>query len=97
MNYFADMHYVLQFHGLNIGTSLTNVVCVCVCVCVCMSKSNSKSHYDRQSVVPGVYSASKRVPEAQRIMILGSNVRRVHRADNLTAICEPIVYTMWDP
>jgi hypothetical protein len=30
-------------------------------------------------------------------MYLGSKVRRVRRADNLTAIYEPIVYTMWDP
>jgi hypothetical protein len=30
-------------------------------------------------------------------MFLGSKVRQVRRADNLTAICEPIVYTMWDP
>jgi hypothetical protein len=30
-------------------------------------------------------------------MFLGSKVRRVRRADNLTAIYEPIVYTMWDP
>jgi hypothetical protein len=30
-------------------------------------------------------------------MFLGSEVRRVRRADNITAIYEPIVYTMWDP
>jgi hypothetical protein len=30
-------------------------------------------------------------------MFLGSKVRRVRKADNLTAICEPIVQTMWDP
>jgi hypothetical protein len=30
-------------------------------------------------------------------MFLGSKVRLVLRADNLTAICEPVVYTMWDP
>jgi hypothetical protein len=30
-------------------------------------------------------------------MVLGSKVRRVRRADNLTDICEPIVETMWDP
>jgi hypothetical protein len=30
-------------------------------------------------------------------MFLGSKVRRVRRADNLTTICEQIVYTMWDP
>jgi hypothetical protein len=30
-------------------------------------------------------------------MFLGSKVRRVRKADNLTAICEPILYTMWDP
>jgi hypothetical protein len=30
-------------------------------------------------------------------MFLESNVRRVHKADNLTAIYEPIVLTKWDP
>jgi hypothetical protein len=30
------------------------------------------------------------------IMFLGSKVRRVRKADSLTAIYEPIVYTMWD-
>jgi hypothetical protein len=30
-------------------------------------------------------------------MFLGSKVRPVRRADNFTAIYEPIVYTMWDP
>jgi hypothetical protein len=30
-------------------------------------------------------------------MFLGSKVRLVRGADNLTAIYEPIVYTMWDP
>jgi hypothetical protein len=30
-------------------------------------------------------------------MFLGSEVRRVRKADNLTAIYEPIIYTMWDP
>jgi hypothetical protein len=29
-------------------------------------------------------------------MFPGSRTRRVHRADNLTAICEPIIWTMWD-
>jgi hypothetical protein len=29
-------------------------------------------------------------------MILGSKVRRVRGADNLTALYELIVYTMWD-
>jgi hypothetical protein len=33
----------------------------------------------------------------QKKMFLGSRARRVHRDDNLTAICEPIVWTMWDP
>jgi hypothetical protein len=31
------------------------------------------------------------------IMFLGSKVRPVCRANNLTANCESIVYTMWDP
>jgi hypothetical protein len=30
-------------------------------------------------------------------MFLGSKVWPVHEANNLTAICEPIVYTIWDP
>jgi hypothetical protein len=30
-------------------------------------------------------------------MFLRSKVRPVRRADNLTAISEPIVQTMWDP
>jgi hypothetical protein len=30
-------------------------------------------------------------------MFLGSKERRVREADNLTAIYEPIVWTMWDP
>jgi hypothetical protein len=30
-------------------------------------------------------------------MFLESKVRLVREADNLTAICEPIVKTMWDP
>jgi hypothetical protein len=30
-------------------------------------------------------------------MFLGSKVRPVLKADNLNAIYEPIVYTMWDP
>jgi hypothetical protein len=30
-------------------------------------------------------------------MFLGSNEQRVRKADNLTAIYELTVYTMWDP
>jgi hypothetical protein len=30
-------------------------------------------------------------------MFMGSKVRRVRKADNLTAIYELIVYSMWDP
>jgi hypothetical protein len=30
-------------------------------------------------------------------MFLESKVQPVRKADNLTAICEPIVWTMWDP
>jgi hypothetical protein len=29
-------------------------------------------------------------------MFLGSKARPVFKVDNLTAICEPIVQTMWD-
>jgi hypothetical protein len=46
---------------------------------------------------PKVYSASNRIEyQKQKIMFLGSRARPVRKADNLTAICEPIVYTMWD-
>jgi hypothetical protein len=30
-------------------------------------------------------------------MFLGRKARPVRRADNLTAICEPIVKIVWDP
>jgi hypothetical protein len=30
-------------------------------------------------------------------MFLGSTAKPVRKADNFTTICEPIVYTMWDP
>jgi hypothetical protein len=30
-------------------------------------------------------------------MFLGSRVQLVCKADNLTAICELIIYTMWNP
>jgi hypothetical protein len=47
---------------------------------------------------PGVYSASNRYEyQKQKRMFLGSRARPVRRADNLTAIWEPTVYTMWDP
>jgi hypothetical protein len=44
---------------------------------------------------PVVYSASNRnVYQKQKKMFLGTKVLPVRKADNLTAICEPIVYTM---
>jgi hypothetical protein len=30
-------------------------------------------------------------------MFVGVKVRSVRKSDNLTAICEPIVYKMWEP
>jgi hypothetical protein len=30
-------------------------------------------------------------------MFLESRARPVRKADDLTAICEPIIYNMWDP
>jgi hypothetical protein len=30
-------------------------------------------------------------------MFLGSKARPMLRADNITAICEQTLYTMWDP
>jgi hypothetical protein len=29
-------------------------------------------------------------------MFLGGRTRPVHKADNLTVICEPTVYTVWE-
>jgi hypothetical protein len=43
---------------------------------------------------PGVYSASNRnkyQKHKKKNMFLGSKVRRMHKADNLTAIYEPII------
>jgi hypothetical protein len=52
------------------------------------------------SLGPGVYSASNRNEYRKHLkkkMFLGSKVRPVRGADNLTAIYEPTVYTMWNP
>jgi hypothetical protein len=48
---------------------------------------------------PGVYSASNKYEyqKQKKILFLGSKTQLVNRADNLTAIFEPIVQTMWDP
>jgi hypothetical protein len=46
---------------------------------------------------PGVYLASNRNEYQKQKMSLESRARPVRMADNLTAICEPTVYTMWDP
>jgi hypothetical protein len=34
---------------------------------------------------------------SRKILFLGSRARAVRKANNLTAICEPIVYIMWNP
>jgi hypothetical protein len=47
---------------------------------------------------PGVCSASNRNEyQKRRNNAAGSRALLVRRADKLTAICEPTVYTMWDP
>jgi hypothetical protein len=47
----------------------------------------------------GVYSASNRTEyQRQKLkMVLGSTARPSSEAHSLTAICEPIVWTVWDP
>jgi hypothetical protein len=45
------------------------------------------------SLGPGFHSASNR-NEYQKLKV---KARPVRGADRLTAICEPIVYIMWDP
>jgi hypothetical protein len=43
-------------------------------------------------ILPGVYSACKRNEyQMQKLMFLGSRVRPVRKARNLTAICDPTV------
>jgi hypothetical protein len=37
----------------------------------------------------------KWVPEAEKVIFLGSRARPVHKADNLTTICEPIANTIF--
>jgi hypothetical protein len=46
---------------------------------------------------PGVYSTFNRIQLQKQIMFLGSKVRTMRMADNLAAICEQTVYTVWDP
>jgi hypothetical protein len=47
---------------------------------------------------PGVYSSYNRNEhQKQTNNVSGSNMWPVLRADNLTATCEPIVYTVWGP
>jgi hypothetical protein len=47
---------------------------------------------------PGVYSATdSNEYQTQEKMFLASRERLVRGADNLSAIYEPIVWTMWDP
>jgi hypothetical protein len=46
---------------------------------------------------PGVTQPLTEISTRNRkIMFLGSRARPVRRADNLGAICEPIVCIMWD-
>jgi hypothetical protein len=58
---------------------------------------NLRNHSGRTR--PDVYSYSNRnvVPEAEKVMFLGSIARPVRTTDNLTTIREPIVWTTWDP
>jgi hypothetical protein len=57
--------------------------------------------YKRLSVCPYQLGFTQPLTEmsirSREIMFLRNRVRQARRADYLTAICEPIVYTMWDP
>jgi hypothetical protein len=55
--------------------------------------------FNPSALGPGVYSASDKneYQKQKRIMFLGSKVRPMRRTDSLTAICELIVWKMWDP
>jgi hypothetical protein len=37
------------------------------------------------------------ITRSRKIIFLGSRAGPVRKSNNLTAICEPIVYTMWNP
>jgi hypothetical protein len=47
---------------------------------------------------PGFYSVSNRkdCQKKKKKMFLGSRARLARKADNLTAISEPAIWTMWD-
>jgi hypothetical protein len=50
------------------------------------------------ALTPGVYSAYNRNEyQKHKKSYQGSRARPMRKADNTTAICVPIVYTMWDP
>jgi hypothetical protein len=50
------------------------------------------------ALVPGVYSASNRNEyQKQKNKVSGEQSRMVRKADKPTGICEPIIYTIWDP
>jgi hypothetical protein len=52
-------------------------------------------------ILPAALWMAQRLTEPLKEMstrkYLGGQARPASKADNLTAICEPIVYTMWDP
>jgi hypothetical protein len=57
------------------------------------SKGKLKISDDKASLQPLTEMCTRNI----KIMFLGSKVLQVLRANNLTAIYEPIVQTMWDP
>jgi hypothetical protein len=46
---------------------------------------------------PEVYSASSRNEYQKHKNVSGSKARQAGKADNLAAICEPIIWIKWDP
>jgi hypothetical protein len=61
------------------------------------SREASGLRPDEAVLGPGVYSVSNRNEYQKQTNFLGSIGRPARKADNLTAICEPIVCRMWDP
>jgi hypothetical protein len=62
-----------------------------------ISMSNCCLEFPEAAIDLGIYSASNRNEYQRQIKIfLESRMRSVRNADNLTAICEPIVLTMRD-
>jgi hypothetical protein len=47
-------------------------------------------------VYRAIAASNRNEYQKQKTIFLGSSARPMREADNLTALCEPIIYTMWN-